>query len=259
MIRTLFDIDLSLIFKHLVVGLVLWGFWGSMSLFQKVKQYLKKFGHAIESSAPKSKPTGNHDAARLAEQLAAENRRKDADIQRYNEYLASERLREEQEENARRERIRSEERLQEQKILERRPAERERLGKEQAEDIRFEELRAHKQVNQNKLIEEQQAEPERLKKLRENERSAIEIERLKQIHALNQNETYIEYLREAERFRKDYDKNIKCDICGEWELGLINHRGQTYCERHIPTSRNTENEHKVMAGSHGSSRSYIKK
>jgi len=115
-----------------------------------------------------------------------------------------------------------------------------------------------KEIQEQERIKEIQ-EQERIKEIQEQERKAIEIERLKQVHELNKNETYLEYLHEAERFRKDYGKNIRCDICGEWEIDLFQHRGQTYCKMHIPISLDTENEYKVTTGRHGSSRSFIKK
>lgn len=230
-----------------------------MSFIQTVKQYFRKPSRPIESTSSKSQTIKNNEAAHLAEQLAAENQRNEADIKRYKEYLASERLKEKQIEFARLEKIKAEDQLKERRILEQQLAEQERFRTQQAEAARLEEIRAQERINQQQIIEQQIAEQERLKEVKENGRRAIEIERLIQIHALNQNETYFEYLREAERFRKEFGKNIQCDICGEWEVDLYNHRGQTYCEKHIPLGRRTETEYKVTAGRHGSSRSYIKR
>lgn len=227
-----------------------------MSLVEKIKHLF----HTSKGPAPHKPGIIDPDEiARLERQVADETARREAENRRYNEYLASERLREEQEKYARLERIRKEEQLKELRINEQRRAEQERLRQQQAEEARLEEIRAQERLRQQRLIEQQLAEQERLKEQKEKERRGIEIERLMQIHALNQSETYLAYLREAERFRKDYGKNIKCDICGEWESGLVNHRGQTYCQRHIPVTRHTENVHKVTAGRHGSSKSYIKR
>jgi hypothetical protein len=145
----------------------------------------------------------------LTNTTIADDRWKEADIQRYNEFLRFERLREERENRAR----------------------------DDGNVIKVEGLSGQ----------------------RDQKQGSLEVERLRQIHALNKDDTFNQYLHEAEKFRKFYGKNIQCDICGGWEDGLYNHRGQTYCERHIPIPRTTEHEHKVTAWRHGSSRSYIKK
>lgn len=132
-------------------------------------------------------------------------------------------------------------------------AERKRL-KQQAEQIRLTEERAERI-----RLEREQAERIRLEEIKALERKILEKERLKQIHDLNRNETYIQYLNEAEKFRKEFGKNIRCDICSKWEIDLHNYHGQTYCEEHIPPEMHREIERKVKAGKHGSSTDFIKK
>lgn len=218
------------------------GYGDLMSFIEKVKQFFKKTDQSIITAPPKGRTAINSDVVHSQGQLADENWHKQKEA-----------------EGARLEKNKAEERLKKQRILEQQKAEQERLRKQQAEAARLEEIKAQDRINQQRIFEQQLAEQARHKENKEKERRAVEVERLRQIHALNQGQTYIEYLREAERFRKDYSKNIKCDICGEWEVELFNHRGQTYCEKHIPIARHTENEHKVTAGRHGSSRSYIKR
>ncbi|WAC05898.1 MAG: hypothetical protein OS112_04515 [Methanoregula sp.] len=94
---------------------------------------------------------------------------------------------------------------------------------------------------------------------RDQERKIIEKEWLNQIYELNRNETYREYLIQAEKFRKEFGKDIKCGICGEWKVDLFDHRGQTYCKKHIPIELDIVKEYKVIAGKHGASRDFIKK
>ena len=230
-----------------------------MSIIQKIKQFFKKLGQRAESTTSGSPIIKNTEGTHRSQKLAVEARRSEADINRDNEYQASERLKINKEENARLERIKADDLHKEQRRREQQRAEQERHREQQAEAARFEEIRAREWIDQQKNIEQQLAEQEQLKKNREKERRALEIERLNHIYSLYQNGPYVEYLREAERFRKEFGKNIKCDTCGEWEMELFNHRGQTYCERHIPTPRHTGNERKVTAGRHGSSRSYIKR
>jgi hypothetical protein len=79
---------------------------------------------------------------------------------------------------------------------------------------------------------------------------------LKFIHKLY-SENFREYLIEAQTFRKIYRKNVKCDVCGEWENDLCTYRDQTYCEKHIPVERPVE--HKITPGRHGSAINFIKK
>jgi hypothetical protein len=134
-----------------------------------------------------------------------------------------------------------ERKIYESKIKEQR-AERIRLDEIQAEELR---IRAEEQ--------------RKLDEIAAKERKIIEKERLKQIHALDRNETYIEYLKEAEKFRKEFGKNIRCDVCSKWKVDLHNHRGQTYCEEHIPPEFHRENERKITAGRHDSVRDFIKK
>jgi len=127
---------------------------------------------------------------------------------------------------------------------------------------------------QQRIIEQAQREEERKKAEEKNrldrikaeeeqqraaERKRIEKERLIQIHDLYIDH-YHDFLIEAEVFRKEFGKNIHCDVCGRWEeTELIVHRKQTYCERCIPPSYNRTNERKVIAGRHGSSKNFIEK
>lgn len=203
-----------------------------MSFTEKIKQRLKKSDSSKVIAPSKAQTVIINDTVRLGAEGAEDDRhqQREADDRRRNEVQAAERRREEQAEQSRLEELRTKERLHEQMVIE-----------------------------QHKLIEQQRVEEERQKAIRERERKTIELERLKQIHALNKNETYLAYLQEAELFRKEYGKNIQCDICGTWEAELFRHRGQTYCGKHIPSDRQTTNEHRVTAGRHGSSRSYIKR
>jgi paraquat-inducible protein B len=115
------------------------------------------------------------------------------------------------------------------------------------------------QDDQKGYQEKSDEEQRKLDEIAAKERKIIEKERLMQIHALNRNETYIEYLKEAEKFRKEFGKDIRCCIGGEWEVDLYVHRGQTYCEKHIPPEFHRENERKIIAGRHDSARDFIKK
>jgi hypothetical protein len=134
------------------------------------------------------------------------------------------------------------------------------------------EERAH--VERQRIIEQSRKEEER-KKAEEkerldriradeeiqkaDERRRIENERLIKIFSL-QNENYLEYLHEAEVFRKEFGKNIQCDVCERWDGNeLIHYKNQTYCEKHLPPSYDRTPMRKVIAGRHGASKDYIEK
>jgi hypothetical protein len=68
-----------------------------------------------------------------------------------------------------------------------------------------------------------------------------------------------EYLIEAEKFRQEFGKNVKCDVCSDWQCDLYFFKDQTYCQKHMPPELQRENERKIRAWNHGSSRDYIKK
>ncbi|NMB80038.1 MAG: hypothetical protein GYA23_13200 [Methanomicrobiales archaeon] len=76
---------------------------------------------------------------------------------------------------------------------------------------------------------------EQKKREQEERRRVEEAGRLEHIHGL-ESEHFREYLAEAEKFRREYGKNIKCDVCGRWDGRLSVHRNQTYCDRCLPPS-----------------------
>lgn len=113
-----------------------------------------------------------------------------------------------------------------------------------------------KKADERKRLEQIKAEEEHREAV---ERNRLEKERLVLIHSLYE-ENFHEYLHQAELFRKDFGKNIQCDVCGNWkDTDLIFLRKQTYCEKCLPPSYNHTNERKVRAGSHGASNNFIKK
>jgi small-conductance mechanosensitive channel len=127
----------------------------------------------------------------------------------------------------------------------------------EAQRIKAEEQRERDEI----YVEEQRIKADEQRKLDEitaKERKILEKERLKRIHGLY-HQQFSEYLREAEKFRSEFGKNVKCDICGKWDSDLHVHRNQTYCEKHIPLELHRENERKITAGRHGASKDFIKK
>lgn len=86
----------------------------------------------------------------------------------------------------------------------------------------------------HKVVDDQRSQYEEQKR-RELERKLLEkeMERLQYIHGLYA-EDFPGYLQEAERFRREYGKNIQCDVCGRWDQALSVHRNQTYCTRCLP-------------------------
>lgn len=118
-----------------------------------------------------------------------------------------------------------------------------------------------KEQERIKKIQEEIAEQERI--IRENgvkERLSLQIETLKYIHSLNKNETYLQYLKEANIYRQAVGTNIQCDICGRWDILLTDFKGQTYCQKHLPSGYRGRvvKERKVTAGRHGASIDFIK-
>ena len=154
-----------------------------------------------------------------------------------------------------------EQRKEEREKAQRRREEERKIEQQKAEQRQLEQIAAEqRRVEEEQKSEQQRAEQKRLEEIKIREQKILERERLKQIHDLEtNNKTYREYLIEAEKFRKEFGKNIKCDICGEWEIELFTHRGQTYCEKHIPLELHRGNEHKVRAGQHGAAQNFIKK
>jgi hypothetical protein len=128
--------------------------------------------------------------------------------------------------------------------------------------VKEEQVRAEEQRQLNEIrAEEQRIKAEEQRKLDEiaaNERKILEKERLRQIHGLYDDQ-YREYLKEAEKFRQEFGKNVQCDVCGKWDGDLYVHRKQTYCEKCKPAGLQREHERKVIAGKHGASRDFIKK
>jgi hypothetical protein len=87
--------------------------------------------------------------------------------------------------------------------------------------------------------------------------SETEISEQIRIQELWKNE-FREYIVEAHGYRMKYSKSCKCDVCGAYTEELFLYQEQTYCVRHLPVER-TVVERKVMAGSHGSARSFLKR
>lgn len=118
-----------------------------------------------------------------------------------------------------------------------------------------------KEQERIRRIEEETAEQERIiREKRAKERLSLQIETLQYIHSLNKDETYIQYLREAKLYRQAAGTNIRCDICGRWDILLTNFKGQTYCQNHLPSGHRAivVKERKVTAGKHGASIDFIK-
>ena len=138
--------------------------------------------------------------------------------------------------------------------------------KKSIEEREIDELKINEQRSERKRLDEIQSEEQRRKdeeqqrldKIHAEERKIFEKERLKQIHALY-NEQFSDYLKEAELFRHEFGKNVKCDVGGEWDCDLYFFKGQTYCEKHLPPEMHREIERKVKAGRHGSFTDFIKK
>ena len=272
-----------------------------MSIIDKIKKIFKKSDHLEATpSILKLKSIKNDDEIidrieqdtqkrieekeaaekRLTEYLAAENaRRKEIEQKLYDELNEKERIKEE-ERKARKEseiaqqrakqkqdekiqKITPEQRREEQEKAQKRREEERRKAQQKAEERRLAQIALEqKRKEEEKKLEQQRAEQKRLDEIRIQERKKIEKERLRQIHELEtNNETFREYLIEAEKFRREFGKDIKCCIGGEWghEVELYVHRGQTYCEKHIPPELHRENEHKVRAGLHGAAQNFIKK
>ncbi len=210
---------------------------------------------------------------RLTEYLAEEQKRKQKfEEKRYEEIQAEKRdkgesseersYRDSRKKQAEQKRIEEQAaeqwRIEELKIIEQRAGKKRLQGQEEAQR-RIEELKVEKQRAEQRRLEKERVEEQRkIEEIKAKERKILEKERLNHIHGLYQNE-FREYLIEAEHFRHEFGKNIKCDVCGKWESDLSNHRGQTYCEKCIPAEVHRENERKVIAGKHGASQDFIKK
>lgn len=112
---------------------------------------------------------------------------------------------------------------------------------------------AQKKAEEQRTLYEEQKKRELEQKLRARER-----ERLQYIHGLSAG-MHREYLQEAERFRKEFGKNVQCDVCGRWDEELFVHRSQTYCTQCLPGGSRPAPDRGVVAGKHGGSIDYIKK
>lgn len=202
----------------------------------------------------------------LSEYLAKENlRRTKADEKRYEEILKERQIKEKEKNEQQNKSILTNNSIgtisvDEFKVLERERLKQERIGqlKLREQEVRHLEAKNQKEIPEFEIIPNKM-DFKRLDGITVDIQKANERGRLKQIHDLNRNETYVEYLQEAEKFRKEFSKNIRCDICGDWENELFTHRGQTYCEKHLPVEINQENVHKVRAGRHGAVQNFIKK
>jgi chromosome segregation ATPase len=71
------------------------------------------------------------------------------------------------------------------------------------------------------------------------------------------------YLVESKKFRERYDKNTRCDICGNWDSGLYSCCGSTFCEKCLATHqiiggkhRMPDQDYKTMAINHGAAISF---
>jgi len=113
-------------------------------------------------------------------------------------------------------------------------------------------------ADQKKAKEQRSLYEEQKKKELAQELRARELERLKYIHGFYSTQ-YLEYLHEAEIFRKEFGKNVKCDVCGRWDGELFVHRSQTYCSQCLPGGSHPEHDRAVVAGKHGASIDHIKK
>jgi len=67
-----------------------------------------------------------------------------------------------------------------------------------------------------------------------------------------------EYLIESKKFRDQFNKNTRCDVCSNWDRGLYSCCGSTYCEKCFSTHqivggkhREPDREYKIMAINHG--------
>jgi hypothetical protein len=67
----------------------------------------------------------------------------------------------------------------------------------------------------------------------DHEQKNLELERLNHLHQLWDTQ-FSEYLIEAEKFRSEYGKNVRCDICGKWEAGLTLCGDKTFCANCMP-------------------------
>ena len=65
---------------------------------------------------------------------------------------------------------------------------------------------------------------------------AREQDRLEHIHALRADRSP-EYPLEAQKFQREFGKNVQCDVCGRWDGGLSVHRNRTYCARCLAEER----------------------
>jgi hypothetical protein len=113
-------------------------------------------------------------------------------------------------------------------------------------------------ADQKKAKEQRSLYEEQKKKELAQELRARELERLKYIHGFYSTQ-YLEYLHEAEIFRKEFGKNVKCDVCGRWDGELFVHRSQTYCSQCLPGGSHPGHDRAVVAGKHGASIDHIKK
>jgi hypothetical protein len=103
----------------------------------------------------------------------------------------------------------------------------------------------HRNAEEQRLLYEEQKKRELAQKLRERE-----MEQQQYINGLSAGK-YREYLQEAEKFQKEFGKNVKCDVCGRWDEELFVHHNQTYCPRCLPGGSHPGHDSTVVAGKHG--------
>jgi hypothetical protein len=115
------------------------------------------------------------------------------------------------------------------------------------------ETAAQKEAEEHRLHYEEQKKREQEEKLR-----ARELGRQQDIHGLY-SDRFHDYLLEAETFRKEFGKNVQCDICGRWDRELFVHRNQTYCQQCLPPGSRQGPDRTVVAGKHGASIDHLKK
>jgi hypothetical protein len=264
-----------------------------MKIIEKIKQFFKKSSQDKKISPIISHTIQNEEDATENELKAIEKRReqKEADEKMLTEYLASEYKRKKEAETTQFENIKLEknckkqrsQKLQKEEQIRNEPSSiintnQKRLDENIEKQRKIEQLKLQEQIAEQERLEKIKAEEqrkkeenefhirkveqERLEEIKNQERKVIEIDRIRQIWELSQtDETIKESWVEASKFLKEFGKDVKCCVCSQWghEVDLYAHRGQTYCEKHIPPAFQRENERKIKAGRHGAANDHIKK
>ncbi len=114
------------------------------------------------------------------------------------------------------------------------------LLKEHAEQEKYRKFLAGRQ---RKKDEEQRIQTEAQNEHNEiaaREQKKREMEQLNHLHLLWDTQ-FSEYLTEAEKFRVEYGKNVRCDVCGKWQGGLTLYGDKTFCEKCMPANTGQNN------------------